>query len=96
MKKPYEVTLQEQETTIRIGRADDLAYLDTTDSTMITKVNKLLETDGSEWELIKDDGVGIRATFPKNLITLRAKTIRRKKMTKEDKQAFADRMQKYR
>lgn len=96
MKEVYAVTMLEQETTIRIGRADELAYLDTTDSTMITKVNKLLETEGTQWKLIKDDGVGIRATFPKNLVTLRAKTIERKKMTEEEKKAFADRMQKYR
>lgn len=39
----YTLTMEERETIIRIDRVGELAVIDTTDETMITKVKKLLE-----------------------------------------------------
>lgn len=80
---PYQLTMEEQETTIRIDRLDDIAYIYTNDSTMITKLRKLLGAEGTQWELINDDGVGLKVICPKNLISLRTRTMKQTDKQKE-------------
>lgn len=86
-----QVTLEEQETIIRIDRTGELAYIDTTDSTMITKLRKLLQAEDTEWELIQADNVRMKVKAPKNLISLRTKTTTRK-MSDEQKKEASERM----
>ena len=86
-----QVTLEEQESVVRIGRTDDFLYISTTDSTMITKLRKLLQAEDTEWELIQADNVGMKVKAPKNLISLRTKTTTRK-MSDEQKRQASERM----
>ena len=70
------LTLEEQETTINIMRTDDKASIYTSDKTMITKLEKLLNAKDSDWRLVKryDDAITVEA--PKDLISFRAKKVK--------------------
>lgn len=87
----YQVTLEEQESVINISRTDNFLYIDTTDSTMITKLRRLLQAEGTEWELVQEDSIGMKVKAPKNLISLRTKTTTRN-MTEEQKRQASERM----
>ena len=89
--------VEEQETVINFSRDNDTATIYTSDSTMITKLNKLTRTAGTEWkldEIIKDKhGVEVARNYscPKKLISYRSKTVKRE-MTEEEKQEISERM----
>ena len=87
----YRLTLEEQETIIRIDRIEDYAYVYTSDTTMITKLNRLLQADDTEWELVEKDKISMRAKAPKSLISFRTKTTKRN-MSEEQKREAAERM----
>ncbi|NLC04081.1 MAG: hypothetical protein GX787_07385 [Tissierellia bacterium] len=89
----YKPTIEEQETIIRIDRLDDKAYIHTTDSTMITKLSKVITNEGSEWELVESDKYSMRAIAPRNLISLRTKTYTRE-MTDEQRAEAGERLRK--
>lgn len=51
--KPVKCNVEEQETTITISRTDGIIHLYTSDNTRISKMQKLLNTKGTEWRLDK-------------------------------------------
>lgn len=81
----YRITLEEQETFVRLHRIGELAYVESTDSTMLTKLRNLLEAEGTEWRLIEEDKYGMLVSCPKNLISFRTRTKKMKKTKKEKK-----------
>lgn len=70
----------EQETTIILGRRSSRAIIYTCDSTMITKLDHMIQLQDTEWKLEKvykwPDGSisGKEYSCPKNLISFRKKT----------------------
>lgn len=92
--------IYEQETTIVFSRKENKASVYCSDNTMLTKIQKLLNTPDSEWELkgMDEDKEGNPTGYffecPKNLISLRAKKKVGKEYTDEERAAFAERMQR--
>lgn len=94
------VPVNEQETVINFTRDSDKATVYISDSTMLTKLHKLMKKNPEEWRLVHQDTVNgeiVSETFecPKKLISLRASTSSRV-MTEEQRQAAAERLRKAR
>lgn len=93
--KTCDVSTDEQETCIVYGRKDDKAEIYTNDPTVLTKISKVLNAEGSEWTLVKvyktEDGIPSGYVFlcPKKLIKFVAK---KKAVSEETRQALRDRM----
>lgn len=90
----------EQETIIQISRNCKLATVATSDTTMMTKLDKLAADADSDWTLsstsyCQGDIAEKIYTAPKNLISFRKATSTRQ-LTEEQKQALADRLKAYR
>lgn len=89
--------IEEQETVINFSRDEERATVYTSDSTMITKLNKLVSTEGTEWqldEIIKDKrGEEVARTYscPKNFISYRSKN-RTMELNEEKKKELSERM----
>lgn len=47
------VSSEEQETTVQISRTEDVAYVWTSDNTMVTKIRKLMGRAPDQWKLVK-------------------------------------------
>lgn len=90
------VSLSEQETIISYSRDEDFAYIWTSDSTIMTKLDKRVESGDYEiFDIGKDmDGNLLSKEYrcPKNLISFRSK---KKELTEEQKQASGERMKEY-
>lgn len=84
----YSIPTNEQETVIIIRRNEDLAIIDTSDSTMMTKIRNLLKNKDTDWKLVSEDERGMRAIVPKNLITFRNRT---RVLTDEERKEMAER-----
>lgn len=94
------IPVNEQETVINFTRDSDKATVYTSDTTMLTKLHKLIKKTPEEWRLVHQDTVDgqvVSETFecPKKLISLRASIISRV-MTEEQRQAAAERLRKAR
>ena len=92
------LSIEEQETHINFMRGDDRVRIYTSDTTMMTKFNKLVEIAGAEWKLEKVerlDGSIIGCTYscPVSFISYRSKRIKRD-LTAEQRQVIADRLHK--
>lgn len=90
----------EQETIVQISRINGKATVYTSDTTMLTKLHKLMKKNPEEWRLVHQDTVNgevVSETFecPKKLISFRASTSSRV-MTEEQRQAAAERLRKAR
>lgn len=94
------VSMEEQETTIVYSRDGKIAHIYTSDNTALTKIEKLLNAEGSEWKVKQvvrnSDGTpnGYMFECPKNLVSLRAKKTA-PKMTDEQKEAARQRFASY-
>lgn len=93
---------EEQETHINFSRGDDRALIYTSDTTMMTKFNKLVEVAGADWKIEKvarlprtGEIIGITYSCPVNFISYRKKEVTRS-YTQEQKEAIRDRLQKKR
>ena len=90
--------VEEQETTITYGRKDTLAYVYCSDNTVLTKIQKLLNTEGSEWKLIRiiknqeGNPTGYEFTVPKKMISLKAKKKAGRELTEEERKALGERL----
>ena len=89
------IPVYEQETVISIERDSKTAEIYTTDTTWINKLERLAAVENTEIAIKYEDGFGITAILPKDLITVRAKRTKRN-MTPEQKQAAGDRLRKAR
>lgn len=93
LKDKRTVALDEQETAINWLREDERAIICTTDKTMMTKLLKLVNAEGSEWRIEKDNDFALTVSCPKKLISLRTKTTKRE-LSDEQREEFVNRMQK--
>ena len=89
------VPLDEQETNIGFLRNEDTARIYTADTTVMTKLDKLVESNPDTWKLVRADDYGKTYECPKKLVSFRA-TIIKRELTDEQKQALIHRMQKSR
>ena len=96
--KPVKCNVEEQETTITISRADGVIHLYTSDNTRISKMQKLLNTEGTEWKLNKvthdKDGEPTGYFFScdnKKMLSLRPKKM---EMSEERKAMLTERFAK--
>lgn len=87
------LSISEQETNIIFMRDQEFAEIYTSDSTQMTRLDKLCETSPEYYTLISDTGRGktYRIT-DKSLISFRSK---KKEMSEEQRNAARERMREY-
>lgn len=96
------VSTDEQETIIVFSRNNDTASVETTDSTVLTKLKKYATTNPDEWVLTnvttsQNESDPMRITSicfecPKKLISLRSKSTASRELTEEERAEIAERM----
>ena len=96
------VSTDEQETVIAFSRNDDTASVETTDSTVLTKLKRYATTNPDEWVLTnvttnpnESDPMKITSICfecPKKLISLRSKSAAPRELTEEERAEIAERM----
>ena len=86
---------EEQEIHISAGRTEDTATAYCSDSTWITKMDKLVEKSPTLFKVVAEDEVSKTYEFPKKLISIRSCIVKRE-MTKEQRKAAAERLAKAR
>ena len=100
------VSTDEQETIIVFSRNNDTASVETTDSTVLTKLKKYATTNPDEWVLTnvttgQDESDPMKITSicfkcPKKLISLRSKSTAPRELTEEERAGIAERMRNVR
>ena len=100
------VSIDEQETIIVFSRNNDTASVETTDSTVLTKLKKYATTNPDEWVLTnvttsqkESDPMRITSICfecPKKLISLRSKSTAPRELTEEERAEIAERMRNVR
>ena len=100
------VSTDEQETVIAFSRNDDTASVETTDSTVLTKLKRYAATNPDEWSLTnvttgqnESDPMKITSICfkcPKKLISLRSKSTAPRELTEEERAGIAERMRNVR
>ena len=100
------VSTDEQETVIVFSRNGDVASVETTDSTVLTKLKKYATTNPDEWVLTnvttgQDESDPMKITSicfkcPKKLISLRSKSTAPRELTEEERAEIAERMRNVR
>lgn len=94
----------EQETIISIQRDSELAYIETTDPTMFTKLKKRVNENPEEWAIADittaaggspDSITSAVFTCPKKYVSFRTKTVSRE-MSEEERQLAAERLKNIR
>ena len=94
--KSVKCNISEQETTIQYSRDSKELHLYTSDNTVVTKMNKLLNTPGTKWRLEKTtylDGEPTGYFFvceDKKMLSLKAKG--KRQLTAEEKLAIKTRL----
>jgi len=89
------IPIEEQETVINYNRNDKYAEIYTTDTTVMTKLDKRVKS-GKDWKLVKSEtseGRVVSKTYqcPKRLVSFRGTTVTRE-MTPEQKALSAERL----
>ena len=91
--------IEEQETHINFSRGDGRAEIYTSDTTMMTKLNKLIKIPATEWKLERvsrlasGEVVGNTYSCPVEFISFRTKRSSRK-FTEEEKKAIGERLRR--
>lgn len=91
--------IEEQETHVNFMRNDERAIVYTSDSTMMTKLNKLVELQDTEWKLESistlrtGEVIGKTYSCPVGFISFRSKRVNRSH-TDEQKRKIADRLRR--
>ena len=89
------VSISEQEVCINFMRDENFATIYTSDTTYMTKLDKLCKTSPDMYSLLSDTGRGkTYRVEDKTLISFRAKKIKRE-LTEEQKIAAGERMRQY-
>lgn len=96
------ISTDEQETVIIFRRNDDMASVETTDSTVLTKLKKCADTSPDEWVLtnvttspFESDPTKITSICfkcPKKLVSMRLKSTAPRELTDEERAEIAERM----
>lgn len=93
--------IEEQETHINFSRNDERAIIYTSDTTTMTKLNKLIAMQDTEWKLESESKlktgeiIGRTYSCPVQFISFRAKRVIRQ-YTDEQKRIVADRLRETR
>lgn len=93
------LSIEEQETHVSFMRGDERAEVFTSDTTIMTKLNKLVDLEDTEWKLERvsrlanGEVVGKTYSCPVSFISFRSKRVVRE-YTEEQKKVMADRMRK--
>lgn len=88
------LTRVEQEVTINFNAEEDTAIVDTRNPVWIRKLDKLLETNPDEVQLIDENEVGKTYKVPKGAIHI---SIRKKRvLTEEQRKSLSERMKNIR
>ena len=100
------VSTDEQETIIVFSRNNSTASVETTDSTVLTKLKKYATTNPDEWVLTnvttgQDESDPMKITSicfkcPKKLISLRSKSTAPRELTEDERAEIAERMRNVR
>ena len=100
------VSTDEQETVIVFSRNNDAASVETTDSTVLTKLKRYATTNPDEWVLTnvttgqnESDQMKITSICfecPKKLISLRSKSTAPRELTEDERAEIAERMRNVR
>lgn len=91
-KIPTSLSISEQETSVLYMRDEDFATIYTSDTTQMTKLDKLCENSPDYYSLIEDTGRGkTYRVSDKSLISFRAK---KREMSEEAKAAASERFSK--
>ena len=91
------LSIEEQETHVNFNRNDDKAIVYTSDTTTMTKLDKLVTVEETEWKLESvwrhSDGdiVGKTYSCPKSFISFRTKRVVRE-LSEEQRMVLAQRM----
>lgn len=85
------LSVEEQEVCINAMRYDEFATAYCSDSTWITKFDKLVEKSPDLFTVVSETDYGKTYKFPKRLISIRSSIVTRE-MTDEQKQLAADRL----
>lgn len=85
------IPISEQETCINISRDSDIAKVYTTDSTMITKLDKMVKKQPDKYKIVKQDEYGKWYTCPKKLIGFRCAATH-KTISEEERSKRAEHM----
>ena len=85
------LSMEEQEIHIGASRDEDFAICYCSDSTWITKMDKLVAKSPELFKVIAENDISKTYKFPKRLISVRSSI---REMTEEQKQAAAERMRK--
>lgn len=89
--------IEEQETHVNFNRNDERAVIYTSDTTMMTKFNKLVELQDTEWKiesvskLKNGELIGKTYSCPVNFVSFRRKKIERE-YSEERKKEIAERL----
>jgi hypothetical protein len=86
------ISIEEQEVNINASRDEEFATAYCSDSTWITKMDKLVRKSPELFSVIREDECSKTYRFPKRLISIRSSI---RKMTEEQKQSAAERMKKF-
>ena len=96
------VSTDEQETIIVFSRNNDTASVETTDSTVLTKLKRYATTNPDEWVLTnvttgqnESDPMKITSICfecPKKLVSLRSKSTAPRELTEDERAEIAERM----
>lgn len=85
------VPINEQEMTMTAMRTEEQVYLYCSDTTWITKMEKLLKANPDQFSVHSEDQFGKTYKFPKRFISIRSKDIKRE-ISEEKKEQLRERM----
>ena len=89
--------IEEQETHVNFNRDDERAVIYTSDTTTMTKLNKLLKLQGTEWKLESvaraksGEEIGRTYSCPKEFISFRSKKVKIE-LSEDEKKKRSERM----
>lgn len=84
--------IEEQEICINALRSDKFATVYCSDSTWITKMDKLVAKAPNLFSVVKEDEISKTYKFPKRLLSIRSSI---REMSEEQKKSAAERMRSY-
>lgn len=93
----YNVPLEEQETVIQFNRDDKFATIWTSDSTMMTKLDRLCSSSPDLYKLDREETAGgdvvgkFYKVMDKKIISFRSKKVTRN-LTEEQRKEYAERL----
>lgn len=82
------LAINEQETHISFMRGDETCHVYVSDTTMLTKMDKLVEKNPEEYTVVKETAEGKTYEMPVRLLSFRTRS---KKLTEEQRRKLSER-----